>query len=95
MSLGPDDWKELSKFLWAGMLLPIGYVWKRVNNSVDKEDFKDAIEDIKEVIEKHTSADEKANDRVRDNLSDIFKRLEAQGRGIERIETAITFIRKP
>ena len=95
MSLGPDDWKELSKFLWAGMLLPIGYVWKKANGSVQKEDFKESIEEIKQIIKDHTNSDERANDRMRNNLAEIYKRLDSQGRGIERIETTLTFLRKP
>lgn len=36
-----DFWQELSRWLAGIVALPILYVWKRVNSTVQKEDFKE------------------------------------------------------
>jgi len=37
----PDFWHELSKWLAGIVAVPVVYVWKKVNSSVQKEDFKE------------------------------------------------------
>ena len=37
----PEMWQELSKWLAGIVAVPVLYVWKKVNNSVQKDDFKE------------------------------------------------------
>ena len=39
----PDFWRTATDYLWGVLLIPVGMVWKRVDNSVQKDDFKDFI----------------------------------------------------
>jgi hypothetical protein len=98
----PDDLKEASKFLWAVLLLPVGMVWKKVNGAVQKEDFKDYSNEVKEVIKAHAEQDEKKFDQQRETMLAIFKKLDemAQDQGdlkatAARVEATLTFIRPP
>ena len=34
------DWQEIAKWLWAMLLLPFAWLWKRADNAVTKEDFR-------------------------------------------------------
>lgn len=84
--MSPDDWKELAKFSWGLLVLPVGLVWKKANGAVQKEDFKESLKDITGAIDKHSAQD-------RETFIKLFEKLEQQGKGIERIETTLTFIR--
>lgn len=84
----PDDFKEASKFLWTLMLLPVGMVWKKVNGAVQKEDFKESMKEMTDSLKDHAEKD-------RETFIKLFEKLEQQGKGIERIETTLTFIRPP
>lgn len=90
----PDFWQEAAKHLWAALALPIGYVWKKANGAVQKEDFKDAIKDISEVIKEHAEQDEKKADQTRETFIKIFERLEKQGEVLNRVDATVTFISK-
>jgi len=35
----PSFWQEATKYLAGLLVLPIAFVWKRVNSSVQKDDF--------------------------------------------------------
>ena len=83
--MSPDDWKELAKFSWGLLLLPVGVVWKKANGSVQKEDFKESMREMTDALKEHS-------DRDRDTFIKLFEKLEQQGKGIERIETTLTFI---
>jgi hypothetical protein len=37
----PDFWHEATKWLAGALAVPVVYVWKKVNSSVQKEDFKE------------------------------------------------------
>jgi hypothetical protein len=39
----PEIWKEIAGWMGAAMAAPVAYIWKRVNDSVQKDDFKDFI----------------------------------------------------
>jgi len=39
----PEFWKSAVNYLWGLLLIPVGVVWKRVDNAVQKDDFKDFI----------------------------------------------------
>ena len=39
----PGFWQDATKYLWSVLLIPVGIVWKRMENSVQKDDFKDFI----------------------------------------------------
>lgn len=86
--MSPDDLKEASKFLWTALLLPVGMVWKKVNGAVQKDEFKESMKEMTDSIKDHTEKD-------RETFIKLFEKLEQQGKGIERIETTLTFIRPP
>ena len=39
----PSFWQDATKYLWSVLLIPVGVVWKRMENAVQKDDFKDFI----------------------------------------------------
>ena len=92
MTPSPDDWKEATKFLWTFLLLPVGMVWKRVNGAVQKEDFKEAMQEIATELKEHAKQDRETHlalfkklDEMADDQSDL-KATAA------RVEATLTFI---
>lgn len=51
--LNGDWWKDIASWLWALLLLPIGTIWKRTQNAVQKDDFTKAIDKIEATIDRH------------------------------------------
>lgn len=96
MSLTPDTgfWKDMAGWLWAILLLPVGKLWTRVEGAVQKDDFTKYALEVKETFKAHTEIDEKNAEKTRQSLIDIFQRLDEHGKGIARIETAVSFIRE-
>lgn len=39
----PEFWQAAAKYLWGLLLIPVGVLWKKVEGSVQKDDFKDFI----------------------------------------------------
>ena len=84
----PDpDWLEATKHLWAVLALPIGYVWKKVNGAVQKEDFKESVKEITGALDKHVEQD-------RETFIKLFERLEKQGEILTRVDATVTFLRE-
>ena len=93
----PDDpglWKIVSGWLWAALLIPVAILWKKIEGAIQKDDFTRYAQELRDVIKEHASNDEKIQERTRETLIDIFKRLDEHGQGIARIETALTFMQK-
>ena len=90
--LGPGIWEKIAGFEWAALLIPIGYVWKRVTGAVQKEDFVKYAQEVKDAIREHAEHDEKMMERQRQTFLDIFEKLEQQGKGVARIETKLEFL---
>ena len=93
-NLDPGLWEKIAGFEWAALLIPIGYVWKRVTGAVQKDDFSKYAEEVKDIIKAHAEADEKSFDRQRDTMIKIFEKLDEQGTGITRIETKLEFLQE-
>lgn len=83
----PDSITELTKHLWAALALPLGYVWKKVNGAVQKEDFKEAMRDITGALERHAEQD-------RETFIKLFERMEKQGDVLSRVDATVTFLRE-
>ena len=96
MSLAPDPdfWKDIANWLWALLLLPVGTLWRKVMGAVQKDDFNRYAAEVKDTFKTHAEIDEKNAEKTRQSLIDIFQRLDEQGQGIARIETAISFMRE-
>ena len=96
MSLAPDPdfWKDMAGWLWALLLLPMGKLWTRIWSAVQKDDFNKYAAEVKETFKAHAEIDEKNAEKTRQSLIDIFQRLDEQGKGIARIETAVSFMRE-
>jgi hypothetical protein len=90
----PDFWKQISGWLWAVLALPVAALWKKVENSMPKDEFSRYATEVKEAIKEHASDDEKNFERHRQMFIDLFEKIEKQGNGIERIETTLTFLRE-
>ena len=92
-NLDPSLWEKIAGFEWAALLVPIAYVWRRAINAVQKDDFIKYAQEVKDAIKEHAEHDEKMMERQRQTFLDIFAKLEEQGKGVERIETTLTFLR--
>ena len=90
----PDFWREASKFLWAGLALPIAHVWRKTNGAVQKEDFREYAKEVKDVIEKHAEQDEQTRKESRETFLKIFERLEKQGEVLNKVDATVTFLRE-
>ena len=96
MSLTPDPdfWKDMVGWLWAILLLPVGKLWTKVEGAMQKEDFTKYAAEVKDTFKAHAEVDERNAEQTRQSLMDIFERLDEQGKGIARIETAVSFMRE-
>ena len=96
MSLTPDPdfWKDIANWLWALLLLPVGTLWRRVMGAMPKDDFNRYALEVKETLKSHSEVDERNAEQTRQSLINIFERLDEQGKGIARIETAVSFMRE-
>lgn len=94
MDSSPDIWKQLSGWLWAALTVPIGILWKKADGAMQKEEVTAIVRDLKDVLKEHAERDEKVAAQQRETFLSIFEKMEQQGKGIERIETTLTFLRE-
>lgn len=62
-----DIWKAAFDYLWAIVLIPVGYVWKKVDNAVQKDDFKDFISRFDE----HAKNDREVQAKLFDKIDEV------------------------
>lgn len=74
----PGLWKQISSWMWAILALPIATLWRRSENSVQKDEFRAAIEDAqrdrKEIRENVIKIFDKI-DNLKDDMNDKTVRL--------------------
>ena len=67
MNGDPDLWKEVAGWLGGLLILPLGYVWKKVNSSVQKDDFREFVERF----DKHCDQDRETQSKLFDKCDEI------------------------
>lgn len=76
----PDFWQTAAKWMWGALLIPLGIVWKRIENAPSKEDIRKLDADL----ETHRKED-------RENFIKLFENAEADRTmvrdGFDRIST--------
>lgn len=63
----PDFWQEAAKWIAGVLVIPIGYVWRRVNSSVQKDDFKEFCARF----DKHCDQDREVQAKLFDRIDDL------------------------
>jgi hypothetical protein len=71
----PDFWQEAAKWLAGLIVLPLGYVWRKVNNSVQKEDFKDFCQRFDQHCRDDRETQAKLFDKIDDLKTTIIERM--------------------
>ena len=88
--IDPSIWKQMTEWLWAVLLLPVGALWKKVDNSASKEEIKDIVKSIKDSMDSHAKDDKETRTEIRDTQKQIFQRLDQQDKLLTQIDTTIT-----
>ena len=70
----PDFWQEAAKWLAGVLVLPVGYVWKKVNGSVQREEFKDFLTRFDQHVRDDREVQAKLFDRIDDLKTTILDR---------------------
>ena len=70
----PDFWQEAAKRLAGVLVLPVGYVWKKVNGSVQREEFKDFLTRFDQHVRDDREVQAKLFDRIDDLKTTILDR---------------------
>lgn len=70
----PNFWQEAAKWIWGLLLVPVGMVWKKVDNSVQKDDFRDFCERFDKHCEHDRDVQAKLFDRIDDLKTTILER---------------------
>ena len=63
----PDFWRIAADYVWGILLIPVGMVWKKVENSVQKDDFKDFISRFDE----HAKNDREVQAKLFDKIDEV------------------------
>jgi hypothetical protein len=74
----PDFWKEAATWMAGVLVLPIGYVWKKVNGALPKDDFKEFCTRFDEHCKNDRDVQAKLFDQARENeqrAQDRYERL--------------------
>lgn len=69
-------WQEATKWLAGIVAVPVLYVWKKVNSSVQKEDFKDFLNRFDQHVRDDRETQAKLFDRIDDLKNTIMERLD-------------------
>jgi hypothetical protein len=70
----PDFWQEATKWLAGIIAVPVIYVWKKVNSSVQKEDFKEFCTRFDQHCRDDREVQAKLFDRIDDLKTTILER---------------------
>lgn len=71
----PDFWQEVSKWLAAAMAVPVLYVWKRVNGSVQKDEFQEFCKRFDQHVRDDRETQAKLFDKIDDLKTTLIERL--------------------
>ena len=88
--IDPTIWQKMTEWLWAVLLLPVGALWKKVDNSASKEEIKDIVKSIKDSMDSHAKDDKETRTEIRDTQKQIFQRLDQQDKLLTQIDTTLT-----
>jgi NH3-dependent NAD+ synthetase len=71
MSLDSDPgfWRQISGWLWAALTVPLGVLWKKADNALSKQEFKEFVTESKEVRKE-----------LRDSVLKLFENAEEDRR---------------
>mgnify|MGYP003393006471 CR=1 FL=1 len=73
----PDPiWEEATKWLAGIVAVPVLYVWKKVNNSVQKDDFKEFLTRFDQHVRDDRETQAKLFDRIDDLKTTVLERLD-------------------
>lgn len=68
------EWKDVANWLWAALLIPLGILWRKADNAVQKEEFERNKQTVREDIRQLYQNAEKDRQLMRDG----FDRLSAE-----------------
>jgi hypothetical protein len=74
----PDFWKEAATWMAGVLVLPIGYVWKKVNGALPKDEFMKFCERFDDHVKRDQEIQGKLFDQMRENeqrAQDRYERL--------------------
>lgn len=75
MNTDPDLWKEVAGWLGGLLIVPLGYVWKKVNSSVQKDDFKEFCARFDQHVRDDRETQAKLFDKIDDLKTTMIERL--------------------
>ena len=71
----PSFWKQLSEWMWTLFALPLVWIWKRIDGSVQRDDFRDFIRRFDEHVENDREIQAKIFDKIDDLKTTILTTL--------------------
>ena len=71
----PSFWKQISEWMWTLLALPLVWIWKRIDGSVQRDDFKDFIHRFDEHVENDREIQAKIFDKIDDLKTTILTML--------------------
>lgn len=90
----PSLWKQVSGWLWAVLAAPIAMVWRRTENSVQKDELKDIVKDIRDSIKTHVEEDKQTRQELRGAQMKIFDKLDEIGEMATRSDATLRLLVK-
>lgn len=69
----PTLWKQISGWMWTLLAVPLRMLWLKADGAASKQELKDAVDDMKESIEK-------ASELSRENTKTLFANAEGDRR---------------
>lgn len=73
----PEFWKGVASWLWAALLIPVGVIWKKVDGSVQKEEFESRSRQFREDIRQLYQNAEEDRTVVREGFTKIIQEMHA------------------
>lgn len=72
----PGLWKQAAEWLWAVLALPIATLWRKADNAVAKDDFKEYAREAKEERKEIRETMAKIFDKIDEVKQDTHDRTE-------------------
>lgn len=71
----PEFWQDAAKWLAGVLVLPIGFVWKKVNSAVQKDDFQEFCRRFDQHVRDDRETQAKLFDKVDEVKTLLIERL--------------------
>ena len=71
----PEFWKQAAQWLAGLLIVPIAYVWKKANSSIQKEDFKEFCQRFDEHCRDDRQTQAKLFEKIDDLKTTMLERL--------------------